>query len=223
MEASLRWALASMIEFPVEEAAIAWMRIPTSDFDPKREKQLYVIVARKARVDEQSALFDKARMRLRAVDVRETALRNIAALVENKDEGLGLITVSDEGVTTTFTFRGELYLDRFISQKLDEIVRDSARQDRFCERVAQQLTQSMELIERNFPFFHFGRIVVAPLPAPLQLGVYLRDRLPVPVQQLDLSKFLDLQAVPQLLEASEQARYLVALGSALRGMKGAHA
>src|SRR4051812_36474014 len=86
MQDSLRWTLGSMIDFPIEQAVISWMRIPRDGATADAEKQIYVIVARKSIVEEQTALFDQARVTLKAVDVRETALRNIASLLERKHE-----------------------------------------------------------------------------------------------------------------------------------------
>lgn len=223
MEQSLRWTLTSMIDFPIEQAVVQWMRIPTAEFDPKREKQLYVIVARRGLIEEQDLAFSKAQILLKAVDVRETALRNIAALLEKKQEGIGLLTIGAAGVTTTFTYRGELYLDRFIAQSLEEVLSgDSVRQARFADRIAQQVYQSMDLLARNFTFINVGRIVVAPVPG-LDIVGHLRGKLPVNVEMLDLSKVLDLTHAPELRKPELQSKYLVALGAALREQKGAAA
>ena len=220
MEASLRWSLSSMIEFPVDEAVVAWMRIPTAQFQPSREKQVYAIVSRRAVADEQAALFLKAKLPLRAIDVRETALRNIASRLEKKGEGIGLLTAGPDGIATTFTFKGELYLDRFIAQDMNEIVAgDEQRQQKFFDRVAQQVYQSIDLITRSYPFITVERIVIAPLPAPLGLAEYLASKLPVSVESLNLASIFDISATPELSKAENQSRYLVALGAALRGMK----
>ena len=220
MEASLRWALTPMVEYPVEMASVAWMRIPTAELQPEQEKQVYAIVARQATLDEQAAPFNEAKLPLKAVDVRETALRNIGALLEKKGEGLGMLSFGPTGVTSTFTFKGELYLDRFIAQPLDELVAmDEQRQQKFFERVAQQVYQSMELITRSHSFISIERIVIAPTPVPLAVARYLAGKLPVPVEQLDLAKVFDLSAVPELSKPENQARYLIALGAALRGQK----
>jgi MSHA biogenesis protein MshI len=218
--ASLRWSLAPMIEFPVDDAAIAWMRIPTAEFQPTREKQLYAVVSRHSLVEQHAAMFEKAKVPLTTVDVRETALRNIAVLLEKKAEGLALLTVGSTGVTTTFTFRGELYLDRFIAQPMVEIMEgDAQRRQKFFDRVAQQVYQSMELITRSHPFISIDRVVLGPLPGLQDLGSHLAGKLPVPVQALDLASIFDLSAVPALLKPENQARYLVALGGALRGRR----
>ncbi len=220
MLSNLRWSLTSMLDYSIEDANIAWIRIPTAEFQPTREKQLYAIVGRNTVVAEWSKRFDKAHLRLSTVDVRETALRNLASLIEKKAEGLGLLTVGPSGISTTFTFRGELYLDRFISQSMDEIIEgDAERRQKFFDRVAQQVYQSMELLTRTHPFIAVDRIVMGPVPGNLQLGAHLAGKLPVPVQLLDLASIFDLSAVPKLLDTDNQARCLVALGAALRGIR----
>jgi MSHA biogenesis protein MshI len=221
MEASLRWSLASVVDFPLDEAVVAWMRIPTAQHDTASDKQLYVIVSRRAVVDEQSSLFRSVNIPLRAMDVRETALRNLAALVERNSECLGLVTVGQAGVTATFTYRGELYLDRFIAQALPDIVEgEPARQERFFTRLAQQLVQSIDLLARTYPFISVSRIVVAPQPKLPDLLAHLHGRLGVPVEELNLARVLDVSMAPELLSPQAQSDYLAAIGSALRGLTG---
>jgi MSHA biogenesis protein MshI len=220
MQASLRWSLASMIDYPPDEANIAWMRIPTEEYQPGHEKQVYAIVARNSIVSPQAGWFEEAKLPLKTVDIRETSLRNIALLLEKKNEGMGLLSFGPNGVTATFTFNGELYLDRFIAQPMDEIVEgDDQRRLKFFDRVAQQVYQSMELITRTHPFIGIERVVVGPTPVPMSLAQHLAGKLPVAVQLLDLSEILDLSATPELAKAENQARALVALGAALRGVR----
>ncbi len=219
MESSLRWTLGAMIEFPIEDANVAWMKIPTAEFQPNRARHIYAVVARKTVLDELAAPFQKARLNLAAIDVRETAQRNIAALLEKKGEGLGLLSVGPAGVMITFTFGGELYLDRFIEQSLDEMVAaDEVAQQGIFERIALQVSRSIDFISRNFPFMPVQRIVLAPLPAPLSLHVYLAQNLQVPVETLDLASVFDLSLTPELQLPQNQSRYFVALGATLRGM-----
>jgi len=219
MERSLRWTLGAMIDYPVDEANVAWMEIPTAEFQPNRAKHIYAIVSRKSVVNEYAALFHKAKLNLQAIDVRETGQRNIAALLEKKGEGLGLLSVGPSGMAITFTFGGELYLDRFIELPLEEIVAaDDAGREKIFERIALQVSRSVDFISRSFPFMPVGRIVLAPLPAPIGLRDYLAQNLPVQVELLDLASVFDLSLTPELRTPENQARYFCALGAALRGM-----
>ncbi|HSH90774.1 MAG TPA: hypothetical protein VK996_12380 [Ramlibacter sp.] len=217
MAASLRWSVAPMVDFPVE-ANISWMRIPTAAHSATHEKQVYAVVARQSLLDEQASLFEEAKLNLKAIDVRDTALRNIAALVEKKNSGVALLTTGPGGVTITFTFRGELYLNRFIAQDMDEVVSgDEQKQLKFFERIAQQVQQSMQMITRSFPFIAVDRIVVAPTNEKLPMIALLSRFVTVPLESLDLDQHLDLSAVPALRKAENQTPYLVAIGAGLRG------
>ena len=220
MERSLRWTLGSMVEYPIDEANVAWMRIPTAEFQPNRVKHIYAIVSRQSVAKEQIVLFQKAKLNLRAIDVRETAQRNIAALLEKKGEGLGLLSVGPTGVTITFTFGGELYLDRFIELSPDELAAaDAAERQKIFERIALQVLRSVDFISRNFSFMPVDRLVLAPLPAAMAgLRDYLAQNLSVQVETLDLAAVFDLSLTPELRAPENQSRYFVALGAALRGM-----
>lgn len=220
MERSLRWTLGAMVDFPIDEANVAWMRIPTTEYQPNRAKNLYAIVSRRSVLKEQTDLFQKARLSLRAIDVRETAQRNIAALLEKKGEGLGLLSVGPAGMTITFTFGGELYLDRFIELTADEMAgADAAEQQKIFERIALQVLRSVDFISRNFPFMPVARLVLAPLPAAMaELRDYLAKNLSLQVEALDLEAVFDISHTPELRLHENQVRYFMALGAALRGM-----
>ena len=43
---SVRWQLATTLDFPVEEAAVDLMKIPTQAWQPERAPELYVVAAR---------------------------------------------------------------------------------------------------------------------------------------------------------------------------------
>ena len=219
MEQSLRWALGSMVDYPISEAHVTWIKIPTAELQPNHAHQLYGIVARHSLIKAQEALFQKCKLSLQALDVRETGQRNIAALLEKKREGLGLIYLAPAGVNITFTYDGELYLDRFIEQPLaDLLLADGAQRQEMFERIALQVSRSVDFIDRNFPFMPIQRMVVAPLPQPLGLTEYLAANLSLPVEQLDLTLIFDLSLTPELAVPENQWRYFIALGAALRGL-----
>lgn len=220
MESNIRWSLGSNIDYPAEEASVAWMRIPTDQYQSAHEKQVYAVVSHTPVLKEHAEAFRQAKLPLKAIDVRETALRNIAALAEKNVEGLALVSAGPTGVSTTFTWRGELYLDRFTAQPMDEILQgDEQRRLKFFDRVVQQVYQSIDLLSRTHPFIVLERVLVAPGPPGLDLVTPLANKLPVAVQALDLSTLFDFKSVPQLAKPEMQYRYLVALGASLRSMR----
>jgi MSHA biogenesis protein MshI len=222
MQASLRWAVAADSDDPHEDVNLAWMRIPTDEAMPARPRQLYAMTTSKVWLAAQMAVWKQAGLKPRVVDVQETALRNVAARLEQGDDGALLVAPDDAGVGMVFTHRGSLFFNRYIEQPSAEwrAAPPDARA-RSQERMAAQVHRSIEVVERTFPFMPVRRVVVAPSPEPVGLLEVLASQLPLPVEPLDLGRLFDLNEAPDLAQSTTlQSHCLVALGATLRG--GAH-
>ena len=218
---SVRWSLGPMLDFPVEEAAVDWMSIPTAQL-PQRPPHIYVIAAHRDVVNSRAEVFKKNKIPLTAVDVRETAQRNIALRLQEPGEGLGMVALNNRGVQITFTYGGELYLDRYIEESLEALMTgDEEARERVLDRITLQLQRSIDFMNRTYPFITISRIVLAPMPAPLPLREYLAANVTERVEVVDLARLFDFSQTPELTEEEVQSRYFTALGAALRGMESA--
>ena len=221
MPASLRWSLSTEGDSPLEDFNLAWMRIPTDELLPTRPKQVYAVMTPTASLNARLAALRVAGVRPKVVDIRETALRNIAGAFERAGEGVALISADADGVGMAFTYQGSLYLDRYMEQPLSELrAADPATRDQLHERIGLQLLRSIDVIVRSYPFMTVTRVVVAPAPEPLGLFEYLSAQLPLTVESLDLNEVFDLSKVPELARSPAlQARCMVPLGAALRSAR----
>jgi len=218
MADSVRWSLGALLDYPVEEATVDWMSIPTQEYLPQRPQQLYAVAARNDVIRERVGTFRQAKITLNAVDIRETAQRNIAALLEKPGETLGMLAVNAQGVQITFTFKGELYLNRFIEAPLTTAISgDGESRGRMFERITLEIQRSLDFLHRTLSFLHIERIVMVPLPAPIGLREHLAQNIAEPIEMLDLASVFDFSRTPELAAEESQARYFVALGAALRG------
>jgi MSHA biogenesis protein MshI len=218
VQATLRWALSSEADNPLEDFNLAWLPIPTEEHLPARSPQIYTVVTPTHWLTARHASWRQAGMKPKVVDIRETALRNIAGALERAGEGLALLSQDAGGVGMVFTHHGSMYLDRYIESPLSEYrVADAAASARLHERVALQLLRSIDLIARSYPFMPVGRVVVAPSPEETGLLQFLSAQLPLPVEALDLSRVFDFTAVPELAASTAmQANCIVPLGATLR-------
>lgn len=223
---SVRWSVASQVDFSVDDAVIVTMTIPTDagpgigapQPSPPRDHKLYVVAAQPKPLQAVTHAFRDSGHRLNAIDVRETAQRNIAALLEQPDECLCMLRVTQQGLQLTFTHRGELYLDRFIAQPLATLqAADALERSRIIERLGQQALLSIAHIKEHHPQMAVKRVMLCPLPPALELEDALREQIGLPLETFDLADVMDLTAVPQLATAGAQARFFTALGAALRG------
>jgi len=216
MAQSVRWSLGSMLDFPVDDAAIDWMAIPTKQL-PQRPPHIYAIAASREVVNKRIEPFKKAKIPLEAVDIRETAQRNIALLLQKPGEGLGMVALNARGVQITFTYEGELYLDRYIEEPIDPLLTgDEEARERVFDRITLQVQRSIDFMNRTYSFIPVSRIVVAPMPAPIPLREFLAANVGERVEMLDLATILDISETPELGEDEAQSRFFTAIGAALR-------
>ncbi len=219
IEDSLRWSVASMIDYPVSEASLDWMQIPTKTLQPNRPSNLYVMAAKTEYIAQYVQVFRQAKIPLQAVDIRETAQRNIASLLESPSEGVVLLKVAKHGVRLTVTFSGELYLDRYVEESAlgqDEIEDDV--KERIGERVVLQAQRSLDFVARTLGFIDIKRVLLAPSIGSHDFGDIIGQNIQVPVERLDLASIFDFSQTPELMQQENQALYFDALGAALRFM-----
>ena len=219
---SLRWALSAENDATLEDFAMAWMRIPTEDALPSRQRQVYTVTTAATWLTDRLAAWRQGGLRPKVVDIRETALRNLAGALERSGEGLALVSADGEGVSMVFTYQGSLILDRFIEHRQAEpgTSEDAPARVRLYERVAQQLARSADIVGRNFSFVPLSRVVVAAAPLWQGLADVLAAQVPLQVEPFDLGQVFDLADVPALANSPTlQSRCLVALGATLRSAR----
>ena len=222
MEESVRWAAGPLLDFSIEDAELDWLPIPTEMHGSQRQPHVYAVAAPKDAIGGYAEIFHRARLPLGAIDVRETAQRNIASLAAQPGEGLMTVFASEQGVEITVTYHGDLFLDRFIELPIATLLASTAEtRARLLERIVLQVQRSLDFVRRTLAFIPIKRILVAPEPAPIGLREELAKNVDEQVSQLDLGSVFDFSSTPELAATEAQARYFVALGAALRDWKAA--
>lgn len=218
LESSLRLALSPLLEYPVEEANISWLDIPVRQTMGNRVVQLYAAAARTELVNRRAAMFDGARMRLDAADIRESSQRNLALRLDNEKSATCLIYADEDGVQLTVTSKGELYLVRFINESLLRHAKSEDKRplDDAVERLALEIQRSFDFMRRNYPAVLIDSLDVAPTKEDISLPTLLKRHLIEEVRALDLSTLFEWPAGSDLNKPAMQAQYFHALGAALR-------
>jgi len=216
---ALRWRIKEMVDFPVEQASIAVLDIPTAQGGGGggRAPQVYAVAAGHAALAPRVQLFQDAKVPLAAIDIPELAQRNIAALFEQENRGLAFLSFDADGGRLTFTFHGELYATRHIDVGPKELAAPGgAAPGGVFERVLLDVQRSLDNFDRNYSFITLARLLVVPIPGAAAFVEYLKGNLYQPVELLDLSTGMDVAAVPALADPERQADALLAIGAALR-------
>lgn len=216
LKTAIRWRIKDSLNYHIDDATVDVLQIPANKTGGDRPKSLYAIAAPNDTVQKRIALFDKAKIDLKVIDIPEMAQRNIAALFEEDERGLALLAFDNNGGMLTISCDGELYLARRIEITLGQLqdANDDQRYQ-YLDRLELELQRSMDYFGRQFSYISVKRMLVS---APAQLGLTQRlaPNLDVPVEQLDLSQALDISAVPDLADSEYAAHAFLALGAALR-------
>ena len=224
LKSAMRWRMRELIDYPVDTATIDVLDIPADPEAPAPEQVVFVVTARNDIIKKQMDTFDAARIPLEVIDIAEAAQRNIATLFEENGQGIATLAFYEEGSMLTFTRGGELYSVRRVDATLAQLASaDAGRRSAYFERIALEVQRSLDHLSRQFHYVPLSKLMLAPLPADVELAEYLATIIDIPIESMDLSRVLDTSAVPELDNPEVQSRYLRTIGAALRDQQGASA
>ena len=216
LKTAVRWLLKDMLDYHVDDATIDILDIPVDKNAAARKAMMYVVAARNQLIAQRQAIFDAAQISLKVIDIPELAQRNIAALIAPADRGLALLSSCQNGSLLTITFNGELYLSRRLDINLTQLATpDSDFQNQLFEKITLELQRTFDHIDRQYQFISLSKLILTPDTAEMSaLSAYLTENLYIPVEILDLSTVFDL--TPELRQTTQQSRFWMSLGAALR-------
>lgn len=213
LKTAVRWRLKDLIDYPPEDAGVDVLPLPNGGA-AGRPATLMAVSARRTRLAECIREFDAAKLGIAAIDIQETAQRNISALLEEGDRALAVLAFTDTGGMLTVTTGGELHFARTIDLGLGQLTGPD-RSVHF-DRVILEVQRSLDHFDRQFGGLPLSRLVLAPFRDVEALQTMLAENLYVPVAVADLAVALDLSAFPALADPAMQGRNLRLLGAALR-------
>jgi MSHA biogenesis protein MshI len=218
LKSAISFVVMDMLDFHVDQATIDVLSIPQDKNAAQRSRTMYAVAIRTKLVGEYQSWFDTAKLPLHVIDIPEMAQRNIASLLELPGRGIAVVSFDADGGLLTFTAGGELYQARRIDATLDQLLRSEPADRESChERVALEIQRSLDHFGRQFGSVSIAKLIVAPIGEDDGgLAEFLRGNLDISVEALDLATVFDIVRVPELKTATNQQRYFMALGAALR-------
>ncbi|OGS90372.1 MAG: agglutinin biogenesis protein MshI [Gallionellales bacterium GWA2_60_18] len=216
LKTAIRWKIKDGLNYHIDDATVDVLQIPSNKYGSDRVQSLYAIAAANTTIQKRIALFEQARLNLEVVDIPEMALRNIAALFEQDDRALALLTFNDNGGLMVFTSGGELFLSRrmdITSGQLQDADENQRRQ--YHDRIELELQRSLDYFDRQFNHIPVSRVLVS-VPDGGGLAAFLVKAIDSRVEKLDLSQVMDIGEVPALAGTDFAANALLALGAAMR-------
>lgn len=213
------WKIKDAIDYPVDQASIDIIDIPSDPSNSRRQANIYVATARNDLIaDNMHRLLNVSAINLEVIDIPEMAQRNIAKYLEQENRGLAMLSLSESNGLLTFTSAGELYYSRNTDIGYSQFINEVSSESKSAsfERLSLAIQRSLDNFERQVPYISINRLVLAPFPGREDFYDYLKTALYIQVDRFDLSEIFDIDPVVDLGDLAMQARLLPVLGAALR-------
>lgn len=219
LKQAISWKLKDMIDYPIEQATIDVIDIPSDPNNANRQSYVYAVAAKNELIGSyMTRLIDYSGSGLEVIDIPELAQRNVAAYLEQEGRGLAMLSINSSGGLLTFTSGGELYHARQIEIDTKQMhSEDSERKSNIFERLSLEVQRSLDNFERQFPYITISRLVLAPFMDREDFYDYLKTYLYLPIDRFDLTEVFTFEDQANIGDLAMQASLLPVLGAALRG------
>ena len=214
LRAAIRWKIKDLIEYHIDDATLDVFEVRGEGEAKGPAKAMYAVATPNEVVQKRIALFEKASVPLKVIDIPEMAQRNVAALFESPDKATAMLAFSSWGGLLTISIHGELLITRRLEVTSVQLGQRE-HGDHYRERVATEITRSLDMFERQRLSVGVGNLLLAPLPQDPGLEQFLAGKLYVPVVAAALPEVMDFadgsEPTPE-----DQWEYFHLFGAALR-------
>lgn len=215
LKEAMRWRIKDMIDFPVEDAVIEVFDIP----DQKSSgDMMYVVVAKSEVIAKRVKLMLDAGFDLSSIEIMELAMRNVANLLPENEQGVALVWLGLHTGSITLTKQDTLYFTRHLSgsEKLFGALYSNTvteEMEGWLDTVVIEIQRTLDFYESQYQQPPAAGVVLVPLIKPVEgLTEYLASQLGVNVRYLELENLFEINAD---LDLDKVALCLPAIGAAL--------
>lgn len=215
VKSAIRWSVKDMLDYPVEQASIDVLDIPSQGGESARRHSMFAVAAKNEVIEARMKQFDEARVPLEVIDIPETAQRNIAALYETEKRATALLFLERQSGLLTINFQGELYLARRMDVGFEQIMKypPEGRRD-ILERVQLEVQRTFDHFDRQ-QGISVEKLLIGPEMEDTGLEAFLRSNLGLTVERVNLADHLRFTG-PLGFDARAQWQMFHLVGASLR-------
>ena len=209
LASTLRWSIKDLVDTPVEELTIETFKAP----DTANSAMTYVVAARNTAIRELVQQLTVTELALQIIDIEELAQRNIAALLDEDEEGVALLRLSQGSGLITISRQGELYFSRKLAVGAEAVHEQDGSFGAF-DGLILDLQRALDYYERQFRQTPIRHIYIAALPEDNPaFNQAIADNVGITPKNLDLQQLMHCR---NGLPEDWQCRNFLAIGAALR-------
>ncbi|MEX2500523.1 MAG: pilus assembly protein PilM [Wenzhouxiangellaceae bacterium] len=211
LRSAVRWRVKDLIDFHIDDAVFDVFAVPGQQNRPRGQALMYAVAARAGKIRTLVDCIRQASLKLDVIDIRELAMRNLAALTEHDVRGIVMLQIEEAGGLLTISHQHELYMTRQLDLEAGEA---GSSESELFEQLLLEIQRSIDYYSSHFA--QPAPIALSILPGyerAAELAGWLNDQLDQNVEVFDVTRHMDCEAVP---ESDGIDLRLMAIGGALR-------
>ncbi len=216
LKAATRWQVKDFLDFPVDEAALDCMVVPSSPAETAAPKLLSV-VSRKAVVGTWMNRWHAEKMTLNCIDIPEMALRNLAVMAAGAEAAV-FLHLGWETTNLLIVWQESLCTFRQLNIGAEQLVdlNDFERAD-LIGRIALELQRTTDAFGRQFFAANLQCIYVSSVMDPVGIATSLNGQMDFAIEPFVLSDWVTVEDELREEDLDRRLDYTLAIGAALRG------
>jgi len=215
---AIRWKIADLIEFPIEDAVIDYYALPSSE-RANSNKMLEIIAAPQSSIQPLVDLCKQCNLQLKIIDIQETTLKNLASLLPENERGIAVLHLQKTTGRIIIEQQDSLYLSRKLATGFERLgVTESSLSDAQITMeqggLALDIQRSFDYVESFYGLPPISGIAVIPLAENTQeLLNFLNYNHGITARIMDLSAIIEGDI---LLDDPTQSLCAPVIGATLR-------
>jgi MSHA biogenesis protein MshI len=160
LRSAVRWRVRDLIDFSVDDAVLDVFDVP-GESEVNRARSLYAVAARKSAVQQHIDLLTAAGIAVSIIDIPEMTQRNIAALLEDDERGVLMLSFGAQSGLVTITRRKEIYLARRLDIGIEALGAGDAPAAEY-DRVVLEIQRSLDYFDSYFRQSPIASVALGP-------------------------------------------------------------
>ncbi|MDX1562326.1 MAG: pilus assembly protein PilM [Gammaproteobacteria bacterium] len=210
LRAAVRWRIKDLIDFHIDDAVLDVFQMPSRGHGGPNQ-MMYAIAAKADGVRNEVDAAEHAGIKLKAIDILELSLRNIAAMLEDDGRGVGLLYLGQTTGVLLLVRQGILYLARRFETGVQTLNDAETLRSELVAGLALEARRSLDYFESHYEQSSIPVIYTAGL-APADID-QMASELTISVRHVELASLFDVQTE---YDDETSRRCMPAIGGALR-------
>lgn len=197
LKQAVQWRIAENLDYPIEQAIFDFYPQPKSN-RANRAAMLEVFSCKKATITPLIDICRQAGLQIKVIDIQEAALRNLASLLPENQQGLAILHLQSTIGHVIIEKQSNIYLSRKFDFNYHSLSQTNfeANEDSHLEHnnLALELQRSLDYVENYFDIPPINSLAAVLLPNNTQdiiNGLIIRHG--ITARAMDLTAILDVE------------------------------